>query len=68
MKIKLKAWNVFSSVEVDVDMDVLSICNRDTDIIEVKQLFFCSLFFFFKCLYRVYIIPFFKPFSEKDTY
>lgn len=64
MKIKLKAWNTFSSVEIDVDM--LATCSKDTDIKEVKYLLF--FFYFFSCLlftislYYVYIIPFINLF------
>lgn len=47
MKIKLKAWNIFSSVEIDVDMPTA--CSKDTDIKEVKHLSFCAFFFFFLC-------------------
>lgn len=46
MKIKLKAWNIFSSVEVDVDM--LATCSKDTDIKEVNY-HLCSLVFLFAC-------------------
>ncbi|XP_056899463.1 polycystic kidney disease protein 1-like 2 [Takifugu flavidus] len=35
MKIKLKAWNIFSSVEIDVDMPTA--CSKDTDIKELKK-------------------------------
>lgn len=64
MKIKLKAWNTFSSVEVDVDM--LTICSKDPDIKEAKYLLF--ILYFFPCLvfkmslHSVSIIPFINVF------
>lgn len=45
MKIKLKAWNIFSSVEIDVDMPTA--CSKDTDIKEVKYLSFSAFLFSF---------------------
>lgn len=45
MKIKLKAWNIFSSMEIDVDMPTA--CSKDTDIKEVKYLSFCAFLFSF---------------------
>lgn len=41
MKIKLKAWNTFSSVEVDVE--TFATCNKDT---VVKAVFFSFVCFF----------------------
>lgn len=49
MKIKLKAWNIFSSVEVDVDM--LATCSTDTDIKEVKyHILFSFTYLFAFCV------------------
>lgn len=42
MNIKVKAWNIFSSVEIDVDMPTS--CSKDTDIKEVKYHFMLSFF------------------------
>lgn len=68
MKMKLKAWNIFSSVEVDVDM--LATCSKDTDIKEVNYHFVLSCSSF--CLLCILVIfmffvPF-LPFSERETY
>lgn len=46
MKIKLKAWNIFSSMEIDVDMPTA--CSKDTDIKEVKYFILCFLVFLFE--------------------
>lgn len=49
MKIKLKAWNILSPVEIDVDMPTA--CSNDADIKEVKYLpFFAFLFSFLNLL------------------
>lgn len=57
MKIKLKAWNIFSSVEIDVDMPTA--CSKDADIKEVKHLSFCAfLFSLFESFSRLCIISF----------
>lgn len=78
MKIKLKAWNTFSSVEVDVDM--LATCSKDTDIKEVNQVhaslqfflflkFFCILCMFFEFIFiknNMYLYIYFLQFSEKN--
>lgn len=53
MKIKLKAWNIFSSMEMDVH--TLATCSNDTDIKEVKYhiLFLFFLACFLRSLYSV---------------
>lgn len=69
VKIKLKAWNIFSSVEVDVDM--LATCSEDTNIKEVNYLPFCALLFFFLPALHIspfhVFVPVFTTFRKRNT-
>lgn len=66
MKGKLKAWNTCSTVEVDVDM--LTTCSKDTDIKEVKHLlivFYFESYFLFKIFFIFF--SFFCHFQKKKS-